>query len=306
MLKRRQLRESTLQFLYFHEMEGSQAPTNCETFWQFLTEPLRRQYLQQLMRSIEHFCDGRDGRLQEWIERKEKAELALAAYPETEVLKKGLKRMHEQESLWSSNFQALRRINLADSDDQVAEQLETQFAELFKTHAALIATRAEWLRQTQDFPKLRAILEPLEASVRRLQKTSERINMLEKPENFPEQADLQKLRDAKSDIAQLRSESSALAQAVLEKRIQIDAKIEDMLENFAAERLDLVDRSILRLASYELIFTELPTGIVINEAINLAKKFGTSDSGRFVNGLLDTLAKRIRPAKPDSTEIPEA
>jgi len=51
---------------------------------------------------------------------------------------------------------------------------------------------------------------------------------------------------------------------------------------------------VLRLATYELAHTDTPVKVVINEAIELARRFGTTDSHRFVNGLLDPLAKRLR------------
>ena len=57
-------------------------------------------------------------------------------------------------------------------------------------------------------------------------------------------------------------------------------------------RLASADRNILRLAVYELKFSEdeIPVGVAINEAVKLAKKYGTDDSGRFVNGVLDSIA----------------
>ena len=62
-----------------------------------------------------------------------------------------------------------------------------------------------------------------------------------------------------------------------------------------------VDRNILRIAAYELMFTDLSHAIVIDEAVNLAKEYSTAGSGRFVNGVLDTLATAVRGSvTPDS------
>jgi N utilization substance protein B len=58
------------------------------------------------------------------------------------------------------------------------------------------------------------------------------------------------------------------------------------------DRLANTDRSVLRLAAYELLHTETPPQVVINEAVELAKRYGTEDSGRFVNGVLGALARR--------------
>ncbi len=80
---------------------------------------------------------------------------------------------------------------------------------------------------------------------------------------------------------------------VMAHREEIDAIIKDYLKkNWTLERIAAADRNILRLAVYELKFAEppIPVGVAINEAVKLAKKYGTDDSGRFVNGILDAIA----------------
>lgn len=74
---------------------------------------------------------------------------------------------------------------------------------------------------------------------------------------------------------------------------EIDEIIKTYLKkNWTLKRLASADRNILRLAVYELKFAErkIPAGVAINEAVELAKKYGTDDSGRFVNGILDAIA----------------
>lgn len=74
---------------------------------------------------------------------------------------------------------------------------------------------------------------------------------------------------------------------------EIDALIASYAKGWKLERMAAVDRNILRLASYEMKFCDpvLDPGIAINEAVELAKKYGTDDSGRFVNGILDAMAR---------------
>lgn len=76
---------------------------------------------------------------------------------------------------------------------------------------------------------------------------------------------------------------------------QIDDKVERCLENWSMKRLDKVDLAILRLATFELLFdtdTDRPDeAVILNEAVELAKKFGGKDSPAFVNGILDKVAK---------------
>jgi len=94
-----------------------------------------------------------------------------------------------------------------------------------------------------------------------------------------------------------RHYTEALLRGVAERGEIIDAAIQEVAEHWAFDRLALVDRNILRLAAYELLFCEdIPPKVAINEAIELAKAFGGEESGRFVNGLLDALRSRPRPA----------
>jgi N utilization substance protein B len=94
-----------------------------------------------------------------------------------------------------------------------------------------------------------------------------------------------------------REYAEALVKGVAEHGPTIDTAIGDVAEHWAFERLALVDRNILRLAAYELLFREdIPPKVAINEAIELAKAYGGEESGRFVNALLDALRTRPRPA----------
>jgi N utilization substance protein B len=84
-----------------------------------------------------------------------------------------------------------------------------------------------------------------------------------------------------------------LVTGTLEHLEEIDALIRKQADNWRLERMPAVDRNILRLAVFELLHEEeLPKLVVVDEAIELAKKFSTDQSSRFVNGLLDGLLKR--------------
>lgn len=76
---------------------------------------------------------------------------------------------------------------------------------------------------------------------------------------------------------------------VMEWRAMLDERIQSVAENWTLKRMAPTDRNVLRLGAYELLLTETPHRVVIDEAIELAKKFGTSASAQFVNGILDKL-----------------
>lgn len=86
----------------------------------------------------------------------------------------------------------------------------------------------------------------------------------------------------------------ALVDLVGNNREKIDRELEHSLTNWRLERLSVIDRNILRLAAAELLFDkEIPPAVAIQEAIVLAEKYGTNESPRFVNGVLDALRKSI-------------
>lgn len=77
---------------------------------------------------------------------------------------------------------------------------------------------------------------------------------------------------------------------------EIDVLLQQHAQNYELERLSAVDRNILRLALYELLSKEeTPIPVIINEAISIAKKYGTEQSGRFVNGILDEIQRTLPP-----------
>lgn len=81
-----------------------------------------------------------------------------------------------------------------------------------------------------------------------------------------------------------------LVEGCLAHQESIDRLVADQSDNWRLERMPVVDRNVLRLAVYEMRFQpDVPAVVVIDEAIELAKKFGSEQSGRFVNGILDAL-----------------
>ena len=91
-----------------------------------------------------------------------------------------------------------------------------------------------------------------------------------------------------------RAFAESLVKGVCENRHEIDALIVRFTQNYQLQRLAAVDRSILRMSVYELIFsTDAPPAVAINEGIEIAKRFGSEESGRFVNGLLDRIRKEV-------------
>lgn len=99
-----------------------------------------------------------------------------------------------------------------------------------------------------------------------------------------------------------------LVRGVLERRNEIDASIAEASEHWRFERLSRVDANVIRIAVFEMTQPpRLPLEIAINEAIEVARKYGTAESANFVNGVLDQVAKRLglKAGQPRTAPPPE-
>lgn len=126
-------------------------------------------------------------------------------------------------------------------------------------------------------------------------------------------------RDATDELAQERMDSFSadrstkpevreyacmLVSGVLEHMREFDEEFEHLAEHWAVQRMPVVDRNILRIGAFELLYSgDVPAKVAINEAVELAKRFGSADSGRFVNAILDRMHKdRAGPKSGDGEQ----
>jgi N utilization substance protein B len=122
-------------------------------------------------------------------------------------------------------------------------------------------------------------------------------------------------QDAMKAVAQLKEHFSPreerdpfverIVLGVIEHNQKIDRLIERYSENWRLDRINLIDRNILRMATFELLYCEeIPPKVTLNEAIDLGKRYGSEDSGSFINGILDRIQneavrKPLGPTKKD-------
>lgn len=96
-------------------------------------------------------------------------------------------------------------------------------------------------------------------------------------------------------------------QGVTEHLAELDRLIGDYARDWTIDRMPALDRALLRMAVYELCHRpDVPTGAVISEAVELAHRFSTDESGRFVNGMLARIAEAVRPFDPGAGSQAEA
>jgi len=103
-----------------------------------------------------------------------------------------------------------------------------------------------------------------------------------------EKADLDRFWQLRTANQATKEFATRVAAGVIAEQGTIDEKISRYTANYELKRISAVDRNILRVAIYEMLFcNDVPPIVAINEAIDIAKKFGTEESGKFVNGVLD-------------------
>ncbi|EPS9489681.1 transcription antitermination factor NusB [Campylobacter coli] len=112
------------------------------------------------------------------------------------------------------------------------------------------------------------------------------LEMNEKNENFIDEfLNEKKIRNKQKNF------TLSLYEGIIKNLDDIDKNLNPYLNENEIEKLGHIERAILRLGAYELLFTDTPNAIVINEAIELAKELANDNSPKFINGVLDTLVK---------------
>jgi len=99
--------------------------------------------------------------------------------------------------------------------------------------------------------------------------------------------DFQQFVASRLKSPELEKFAISLIQGVRRNQAELDALLEKTADNWNLPRMATTDRNVLRLGAFEILFTETPDRVAINEAVELAKRFGSKNSAPFVNGILD-------------------
>ncbi len=99
-------------------------------------------------------------------------------------------------------------------------------------------------------------------------------------------------RDVGEEDPDIRAFAEEIIRGALQHLAEIDATLQEVAAKWSLQRMAHIDRNIMRLAVYELLFRkDIPTAVTINEALDIAHKFSTAESAAFINGILDKIAK---------------
>jgi transcription antitermination factor NusB len=285
-LKRRNIREAAIQFLYLADIEdGPEAGDMEEAFWQMIQESSLNKLNLAKAKAILHVAQGRDNRTLKFEQLATAIQPELKANPEAQGLYVSLQQLVTLEDTLSQQIDTLQSILQNKSTNPVPDHA---IDEVIEINQGLIQARLAWMETSSDYPNWTAKLEPINATIAHLARSSQRLASIEDPDSTI--VDFAHLRSSSAELSTFRRETQEVVGQILEHKEKIDADLARIIENYAPERVDPVDRAILRLAVYELQMSDdIPRAVTINEAIEIAKKFGTSDSSRFINGILDAL-----------------
>lgn len=273
------------------ENGGSYDDVNEDLFWSVALERDTDQYRQALAKAVLHTCRATadSARL---LEQRTAAALEASHGDMTALpLRESLQRYANRTDEWEESLAALR----AEVNNKRAvgtDDLYARSRSCLRLAQALLGLGQEMLPGFADFPAYRAVLEPLAAVVKRRARLLEACSGLGDRDYLAGKAEFAGMLRLMDDMAALRPAAEKLARNVLAKRERLEDELAGLLEHYDMGRLDMVDRSILLLALYELRVAGLTPAIVVSEATDLADTFSGTKSATFIHGVIGSAAKK--------------
>jgi len=112
--------------------------------------------------------------------------------------------------------------------------------------------------------------------------------------NLPVEEAMETTLEEATDDEEIRDYASQLVRGVWGRKAELDAQIQSVATNWTVERMAAIDRNLIRMALYEILYVpDVPHRVAINEAVELAKEYGTTESRRFVNGVLGAIVRKL-------------
>lgn len=284
---RRQIREAVVQLLYSVDSEHALPSSPDPPVLDLLLEPLRERATRARAKAVLHLQQGRTKTLPpltDLLRRLARVDLG----GEDSHFPKALRELHEAELQLGEELDHLKHeMNGARSAKRLTQQLDSC------RHSNLRSKTAAAKIQGSDptFPALRELRSLTLELWDELRRSVEKLDLALAREPGP-QSELRAVVQAENAIEDFSNRVSTYLDVLRSHLEEVDAHLAHTVDNYSPDRIDRVDRAILRLAACEILFDpEVPAPVAINEAIELARSFGTTDSPRFVNGVLDRLRK---------------
>lgn len=269
---------------------GKESDVDLALFWNMSQEKEMDSYRKSLARALLHLGRTAPDALRLLKSRVEVMFGAMEGDLTTASLRSEAARYAERCSEADSALRALR-LCLNDKRRETTEQLDLCSRDVLRLAAVVPALGEELLPKMADFPTYRHVLQPLESAVKRCNRLMEACGQLSHPFEVPEQKELMSMHRLAVELRDVRPAAEKLCRAVLEKRETLEATLESLVQHYSMGRLATVDRCILLVAMYELLFNRLGVPIVVSEATSLAHELSGGKSARFIHGIIGAAAQ---------------
>lgn len=306
-MTRREIREAAIQFLYCNDLEeGAPADEASDAFWELLLESDFAKLTKASVKSVLHLNQGRQKRYVKLVEKATELESMIAADPDAKKLGRALSAVIKSENKWQSLIDSMGRF-YKPQNEEIQTDLADILREIYMLNNTITEQRMAWEIQLADYPHFKQRAESVNASMSALQRVSDRIKMVQKPTLFPSHSDVAHLVATAEKMQSMRVSVDQKVQLVITNKEKIDEMIDSVVENYVPERINPVDRAILRMGVAEILFDkEIPTPVAINEAVEIAQKFSSTDSSKFINGILDKVSKNTAQSNLETSPQSEA
>jgi len=256
MSSRREIREAAIQFLYCNDLEsGAPADEVADSFWELLLESDFSKLIKASVKSVLHLNQGRHKRYIKLVEKAPELDALIMADPDAKKLGRALSAIVKSENKWQALIDSLGRI-FKPQDEEVSSDLTETLDEIYLLNKTLSEQRQLWKSQLADYPHFFKRAESVNASIEALQRVSDRIHMVKNPTLFPDHSDVSHLISTADKMLTMRTAVDKKITLVIKNKLQIDETIKTVVENYVPERIDPVDRAILRLGVAEILFDE--------------------------------------------------
>ena len=290
------MREAVVQFLY--ALQPSDPLPECldPSILHLLLESLRDRSTKARAKATLHLQQGRESLLESLHDILSPLNL-LGTSDSSDEIGQHLREWKEQEELLQENLENIRR-ELHGNKEPSRLRASMMGANQSNRASIIAADAAE-----SCAPTLPALIEVQQLAVelkRRMTPLAHRLSLCvgSGKKDLPE---LKAVTKAEKEIAAASSSIETYYERLRCHLEEVDRELAGIIENYSPDRLDRVDRAVLRLGGYELLFdSDVPSAVAINEAIELARSFGTTESPGFVNGVLDQLQKKRTTGSPQS------
>ncbi len=291
-MNKSKVRQSALLLIYsVLENGGDVANVDLGLFWEIACEKEREHYTLAEAKSLGHIGRAAQDTIRQ-LTRRANAVLEMTEGDLTTArLREGVERYARQAATFASALSG-QQMCLSDKRRDTTEQLALCNRDVIRLARAVEGLGSDLLPTLADYPAYRSVLEPFAAAVRRQGRMFALCAAVETPAALAGSGEFTSLIRCAELLKELRPAAEELALSVLAHRAEYDARLAARLQNYSPERLDVVDKSILYLALYELEENKLDMPIAISEATSLADTFSGSKSAPFIHGVLAAIMRK--------------